>query len=187
MYSNIALEKEYDNNSLLDMYIEGMANRDKQSLINFYNITKKDIYSFILSIMKNKEDAEDIFQEVYIKVYESAISYKSCGKPLAWVIIIAKNLCYMHLRKNKVIIDIDDIYNIDSGEKINNKVENKIMLKALFEKINDEDRNIIVLHVVSGLKHKEIAKILDLKLSTVLSRYNRSIKKLRKILMEDMI
>ena len=187
MYSNLALKKEYKSNSLLEKYIEGMANKDKQSLVDFYEATKQDVYSFILSIIKNKEDAEDIFQEVYIKVYESSDSYQSYGKPLAWVIIIAKNLCYMKLRKKKkIIINIDEMYDLESDENLSDNVENKIILKSLFENINDEDRNIIILHIISGLKHNEIAKILDMKLSTVLSKYNRAIKKLRKILKEDM-
>ena len=61
------------------------------------------------------------------------------------------------------------------------------IVKTIFENITDEERSIIVLHVVTGFKHREIAKMLDLSLSTVLSKYNRAIKKLRKILEEDMI
>ena len=181
MYSNMVPKKEYkDYNSLLEKYIEGMSNRDKDSLIKFYEITKSDVYAFILSIIKNKEDAEDIFQEVYIKVYEGADMYQAYGKPLAWLLTIAKNLCYMKLRGKEETVDIDDMYNLS------NEVENKLILKAIFENVSDEERNIIVLHIVNGLKHREIAKILDLSLSTVLSKYHRAIKKLRKILEEDM-
>lgn len=186
MYSNRALNNEYKRkNSLLEKLIEGMSNRDKDSLIEFYEITRKDVYSFILSIMKNKEDAEDIFQEVYIKVYESADMYQFFGKPLAWVLTIAKNLCYMRIRNKKEILDIDEIYDLGYDEKIHDKVENKLILDSIFVNINDVDRNIIVLHIVVGLKHKEIANMLGLSLSAVLSKYNRALKKIRKILKED--
>lgn len=187
MYSNMVPKKEYkDYNSLLEKYIDGMSNRDKDSLIKFYEITKSDVYAFILSIIKNKEDAEDIFQEVYIKVYEGADMYQAYGKPLAWLLTIAKNLCYMKLRGKKETVDIDDMYNLSNGDKISDEVENKLILKAIFENVSDEERNIIVLHIVNGLKYREIAKMLDLSLSTVLSKYHRAIKKLRKILEEDM-
>jgi len=188
MYSVKGPKKEYrKNSSLLEKYIEGMSNRDKDSLVEFYEATKKDVYAFILSIMKNREDAEDIFQEVYIRVYESADLYQVRGKPLAWTLTIAKNLCYMKLRGKKETVDIDDMYDLSCNDKTGEKVENKLILKTIFQKINDEDRNIIVLHVVTGLKHREIAKMLDLSLSTVLSKYNRAMKKLKKILEEDMI
>lgn len=186
MYSNRALNSEYKkNNSLLENLIEGMSNRDKASLIKFYEITKKDVYSFILSIMKNKEDAEDVFQEVYIKVYESADMYQFFGKPLAWVLTIAKNLCYMRLRNKKETLDIDEFYDLGYDDKIHDKVENKLILNNILININEVDRNIIILHVVVGLKHREIANILGLSLPAVLSKYNRAIKKLRKILKED--
>ena len=188
MYSSKAPKKEYKkNNSLLEKYIEGMSNRDKDSLIEFYEATKKDVYGFILSIIKNKEDAEDIFQEVYIKVYENAYIYQSQGKPLAWTLTIAKNLCYMKLRGKKETVDIHDMYYLSNDDNTSEKVENKLILKTIFNSISDEDRNIIILHVISGLKHREIAKMLSLPLSTVLSKYNRAIRKLKKMLKEDMI
>ena len=60
-----------------------------------------------------------------------------------------------------------------------------MLLEAAFKQISDEERNIIVLHVLSGLKHREIAKILDMPLATVLSKYHRGLKKLKGILEEN--
>ena len=187
MYSNMVPKKEYKkNDSLLELYIVGMANRDKDSLINFYEMTKKDVFAFILSIVKNYDDAEDIFQDIYVRIYENANLYQLRGKPLAWVLTIAKNLCYAKLNGNKETIDIDEVYNLSGNDKIADDVSNKLFIKSLFEKIDNTDRNIVVLHVVSGLKFREIADLIDLSLSTVLSKYHRTIKKLNKILKEEM-
>ena len=57
--------------------------------------------------------------------------------------------------------------------------ENRIVLKECMQLLNDEERKIVVLHAVTGFKHREIAKLLELPLSTVLSKYNRAIKKLK--------
>lgn len=57
--------------------------------------------------------------------------------------------------------------------------DDKIMLSACMEQLSEEERQIVVLHAVSGLSHRQIGQIMDLKLSTVLSKYSRSIKKLR--------
>lgn len=177
--------KEYHQNPLLESYIHGMANHNKESLINFYETTKTNIYGYILSIIKNPNDAEDLLQEVYIKVYENSPKYEAHGKPLAWVLVIAKNLCYSHIRRQKTNVDITEMYDLQSIENISNDIENKLIINSLFTKISDEERNIIVLYNVTGLKHKEIAKLLNLPLSTVLSKYNRAIKKLKNILKED--
>lgn len=63
--------------------------------------------------------------------------------------------------------------------------EERIVLEAAFRVLNMEERQIVMLHAVSGLKHKEISQIVKKPLSTVLSKYNRAIKKLEKVLGED--
>ena len=62
--------------------------------------------------------------------------------------------------------------------------EDRMMLQFLLGILSDEERQIVILHAVSGMKHREIAALLDRGLSTVLSKYNRAIKKLRKAIKE---
>ncbi len=57
--------------------------------------------------------------------------------------------------------------------------EDKALIQTCMESLSDEERQILVLHAVAGFKHREIAKILGLKLSTVLSKYHRAIKKMK--------
>jgi RNA polymerase sigma-70 factor (ECF subfamily) len=64
------------------------------------------------------------------------------------------------------------------GFSVIQNVEDRIVLEGAFQVLNDEERSIVLLHAVSGMKHKEIASILNKPLSTVLSKYNRAIKKL---------
>ena len=59
-------------------------------------------------------------------------------------------------------------------------VDNRMVLEKMFEILSIDDRNLIIMHDVSGLKHKEIAEILDIPLGTVLARYHRGIRKLQK-------
>ena len=59
-------------------------------------------------------------------------------------------------------------------------VENRMVLEKMFEVLSLEDRNIIIMHDVSGLKHREIADMMDMPLGTVITRYNRGIRKLQK-------
>ena len=74
---------------------------DREAFLLLYQNTDRTVYSFILSIMKNPQDAEEVMQETYMKIWTSASSYQSRGKPLAWIFTIARNLCYMKFRDQK--------------------------------------------------------------------------------------
>ena len=118
-------------------------------------------------------------QETFIRVRLYVNRYSDQGKPLAWMFTIARNLAYMRLRelKKKSFQEFETIQDMIGFSLIQN-VEDRIVLEGAFQVLNDEERSIVLLHAVSGMKHKEIASILNKPLSTVLSKYNRAIKKL---------
>ena len=73
----------------------------------------------------------------------------------------------------------EDIETRFSYDGIN--AEDKLTVEQLLNTLDENERQIVVLHAVSGLKHREIASMLNMPLATVLSKYNRAIKKLQKI------
>ena len=93
---------------------------------------------------------------------------------------IAKNLYLMKWRteRKQDIVDIDNFTSQLLLEQIP-AVEDKLLLEELFRKVSREDRDIIIMHVIMGMRHREIADILNLPVGTVLSRYHRSMKLLR--------
>lgn len=174
-----------NDNDLLDTYLERIADKDKDALAKLYNMTSPSVYGYALSILKNKEDAEDVLHDTYMNIFSSANSYKSMKKPLAWILTITRNLCMMKLRERKKTVDLaDEDWNMPSDKFPMTTAEDRLVLKACMENLSDQERQIVMLHSVSGFKHREIADILSLPLSTVLSKYNRSIKKLKNILMQ---
>ncbi len=163
-----------------DELIFKIANGDTEALHELYDSVSGSIYGFVLSITKNTHDAEDVLQETILTVYEKANTYKPEGKPMAWILVIAKNHALARLR-SKAKIHLMDDENTEIGitfSKIDN-AEQRMVLEAAFKILKDEEREILMLHAVSGLKHREIAKVLNLPLNTVLSKYNRSIKKMQ--------
>jgi len=171
-------------NEVLDKYIYRIAEGDKSSLGALYEDTKSAIYGFALSIVKNQADAEDILQDVYVQIYRGAKSYKSKGKPMAWMLTITRNLALMKIRaQNKAaLLSDEELINVHNPSVTD---EDRMVLQAILSDLNDEERHIVVLHSLTGLKHREIANLLEMPLSTVLSKYNRAIKKLKKILEEE--
>ena len=164
-----------------------IAKDDMHAFEELYRLTDQTVYAFILSILKNPHDAQDIMQDTYVKIRASAHLYKKQGKPLAWIFTIARNLCLMKLRtagktSDTALDELEDSHYFASSDQ--NHAEDRMVLQAALEILSEEDRQIVILHAVSGLKHHEISKSLGIPLSTVLSKYNRSLKKLKKYLIE---
>ena len=162
---------------------------DEDAFRQLYHNTDRTVYSFILSSLKNPQDAEEVMQETYLKIWTSAASYHSQGKPLAWIFTIARNLCYMRFRDQKRQADmgLDDLNGEETGElclPLENLADAMVLRSAL-EILKEDERQIVLLHASAGLKHREIASNLQMPLATVLSKYNRAIKKLKQYLREE--
>lgn len=173
----------HTNNGELAELISSVAAGDIQSLGELYKLTSVSIYSFALSILKNSHDAEDVMHDVYLTVSASAVSYEDKGKPLAWMLTITKNHCLMKLRNRAKNADYCPENWEDTLAKATGlSVEDTVVVRTCMEKLSDEELRIVTLHAVSGFKHREIAELLSLPLPTVLSKYSRAIRKLKKIL-----
>ena len=171
---------------MLDRALRRVAKGHTDALETIYTQTSSAVYAYILSIVKNTEDAEDILQDTYVKVCLNADQYQSQGKPMAWILTIARNLSLMKLRTHKRVADLQD-YEweaiVDESARFN--TEDRMVLDAAFSGVSEEESQIVVLHAVAGLKHREIADMLDMPLATVLSKYNRALKKMKRIIEGD--
>ncbi len=117
---------------------------------------------------------------MYLKIRAAAHLYRPQGKPMAWILTITRNLCLMKMRQEKRFAGPVDEANGAFGFDQIEDVEDRLVLEAAFRTLSQEECRIIMLHAVSGLKHREIGAILGLPVSTVLSKYNRGLKKLRR-------
>lgn len=155
-----------------------MAEGDGSAFREFYEQTSSAVYGFALSILRNKHDAEDVMHDAFIRSYTSAISYRPSGKPMAWLLTIVRNLCYNKIKAGKVCEDISEYENL-AGSDADDSLD-RIVLEEAMHILDSEERQIVVLHALTGFKHREIAEILDVPTGTVLSKYNRALKKMRK-------
>lgn len=178
------------NKNTKEIYIdEGLFKRiganDMDALEELYNLTERTLYAYTLSIVKNHEETLDLMQETYMKIMASAHLYKPMGKPLAWMFTIAKNLFLSKIRKDKREVNMDTV-EIEDDMRFSyvTDSDDKMILEMALDILTEEERQIVLLHAVSGLKHKEIAESIGLKLSTTLSKYHRALKKIREHLTE---
>lgn len=177
MHAEAPKEKVYIDEELFEQIKEGNQDAFKE----LYEASYRPLYAFLLSLTQNAHDTQDLMQDTYIQIYKNCGQYKKQGNPMAWIMKVAKNLFLMKLRKDGVrqTDSYEELENVLGTDCIKN-VENRILIEKMFEVLTFEERELIILHDVSGLKFKEIAMVLDKPIGTVLTRYNRSIKRLQK-------
>lgn len=169
------------NQKSLENLLLKIAKGNSESLEELYLQINKLVYSYAYSILKDHECAQDVMQDTFIKINEASTKYKPQGKPLAWILKITKNFCLMTVRKNSREQSTD----IEGNEyflnkSVNYKYEEKLVLKAAFKLLDEGERQIVFLYLITGMKHREIAQILGKPLGTILWKYNTALKKLKK-------
>ena len=153
---------------------------DNSALDELYHLTERTLYAFTVSLTRDHDTALEIMQETYLKILSAAHLYKPMGKPLAWMFTITKNLYYSEVKK-RGRYDIQDPMELSNDRRFSyvTDADDRLVLEGVLMKLTEEEREIIMLYAVSGMKHREIAENLDMKLSTLLSKYHRGLKKLK--------
>lgn len=170
----------------VELCLLGIREQDPKALEEFYYRTSASVFGFALSVLKNTQDAEDVMHDLYLQIWSRIGTYRAAGKPMAWVLTITRNLCLQKLREYRKRSDIpQEDWETYIGGSDKMSPEDKLILTECLKNLSDEERQVVVLYAVSGFKHREIAKLLEMPLSTVLSKYNRAMKKLRKFMEEN--
>lgn len=146
---------------------------------SIYYETKNIVYYTILTIVKDSSLSEDLMQDTYLKALEKIHSFKPRYSFTSWIVVIARNLAINEYNKRKRELSFDpniDEYIFGRSESLSEK---QLIVKELIEKLNPIEREIVLLHVIGDLKHREIASIIKKPLGTVTWMYNEALKKLR--------
>ena len=157
-----------------------MASNDGAAFRELYQQTSGVVYGFAMSILRNKHDAEDVMHDAFIKIYSSAVTYRPSGNPMAWILTIVRNLCLNKVRAGKVCEDLSEYYDLAGSSNDSENMLDRMVLETAMSVLDAEERQIVILHAMTGFRHREIAEVLDLPPGTVLSKYNRALKKMRK-------
>ena len=182
-------KSNYTDEQLIKQFQEGNKLAFNELVFRY----KDKILNFLYRFMYDKDVAEDLAQETFIKVYTKKDSYKEISKFSTWLYTIASNLAKTELRKIKrrktfsisSITKSDKEHNffVDDSkeEEILDKNENNILHESIYS-LEQDFRTIIILREIQELSYENISKILKLPLGTVKSRINRGKLKLREIL-----
>jgi RNA polymerase sigma-70 factor (ECF subfamily) len=175
---------------LINLFTTGNVNAFETLVLRH----KDKIYTSILFLVKDKYLAEDIFQDVFIRVIDTIKSgrYTEEGKFLPWAMRIAHNLCVDHFRKVKRTPSIRTSEDHDIFEVLNfteESAEDKMMkrqshnrVRDMLDQLPEDQREVIILRHYADMSFKEIAQITNCSINTALGRMRYGLINLRKMM-----
>ncbi|MEI8110565.1 MAG: sigma-70 family RNA polymerase sigma factor [Chitinophagia bacterium] len=179
--------------------IKAFQEGDVQAVEVLINRYKDKVFSSLLFYVKDTYLAEDLFQDVFIKIIDTLQNkrYTEEGKFLPWALRIARNLCLDYFRKVKRSPSIKTSDQTDIFEVLNlseEAADTKMMqgqshdrVRKMLDMLPEEQREIIVLRHYANLSFKEIAQITDCSINTALGRMRYGLINLRKLMVEKQI
>lgn len=180
---------------LIGIYLAG----HESALEKLIRRHKSRVYAYILMIVKEKELAEDLFQDTFIKVINTIRSgqYKEEGKFIQWVMRIAHNLIIDHFRKAKRIPTVgnSDEYDIFDRVKIPVESVEELLIteqihkdvKKLIEYLPREQKEVLVMRHYGDMSFKDIAEVTNVSINTALGRMRYALINLRKLVKDNQV
>lgn len=150
--------------------------------VDAYNLLvsrwEKRVFNYILRLVRNREDALDLAQDVFLKAYQNLGKLDDAGRFAPWLYRIAHNESFSLLRRKRpdreeLPDDQDPSVLLDSGPRHSSAmlpVETAIAVSRAMERLNEEQREAVVLKIYEGFKFEEMAEVLGCPVSTVKSR-----------------
>ena len=153
-----------------------------------YNEYKEMVFNYVFWRINDYDEAVDLTQEIFIKIYKSLGKFKGESSMKTWVMSIAINHLNDFFRKKKKFnpayfeeISREDDYD-EPGPVEEMDLEDTIKVERALQKLKDWEREILTLYYMEGFQYEEISKLLNIPLGTVKSRLNNAKKSLKKVL-----
>jgi RNA polymerase sigma-70 factor (ECF subfamily) len=166
------------NRRVIEKCLEG----DIKAQYQLYKQYSKAMYNVAIRLMNNKMDAEDILQESFVTAFRKLGELENLNAFGSWLKRIVINNCISQQRKRKIHLEeIGDqgFENDPDPEEPGPMVDPSAMHQAIKE-LPDKGRTVLVLRALEGYKHKEIAEMLDITVSTSKTQYSRALTLLKK-------
>ena len=157
----------------LDDLIRKYINGDKTCFDEIYYQTYNAVYLSIKLIIKERQVVEDLIQETYMKALDNLSNYKLGTNFIAWISVFARNISINYFNRDKRIEFKDDSNSVFQIESKESKIDYYLSF------LKDEERSVVIYHLVLNLKFKEIASILNMPISSVFFVYKKAIERIK--------
>lgn len=167
-------------NEDFEKHLSQIARGEKDPLRQIYEDFSHVVFMLAYSILGQKEAAEDVMQEVFIKIWRNAGTYHNGNNPKAWIMSITRNTAIDFRRKrshefltaSSTLCGSEDPY-------LNFGSEESLEIQQALAMLDDQERQIVVMRILSDLTYNSISKIMSIPLPTVAWKYKHGIKKLK--------
>ena len=169
-------------------YIEKVLNNDVSAYTTLVDKHKNMVFTIALRIIRNKEDAEEIAQDVFVKGYQSLKSFKKESKFSTWLYRIVYNTAISKLRKKQLITtsldsNVVENFSLDEIKEDVNRLdydEQRIIINKIIEKLNPEESTLLSLFYFKENSTEEISEIMGMSKANVKVKLHRIRKRLLK-------
>ena len=158
-----------------------VAGGDMSALGELYDMLSPRVFNYARTITGNKELAEDITQDVFLRINKQASRLAKMTNPLAYIMVIARNHSYNLLKSGRRAAPLEDALDM-SGDAPHYE---HLIFEDAFSGLPPTQRETVYLHLVCGFSHKEAAKLQKAPLVTVKWRYGKALNKLRTYFTQD--
>ena len=170
--------KKIDKKELHELFV-GLKNKNQNAYNKLYEKYYNLVYGITFSILKNKEDSEDIAHEIFTKIYKLPVDKLPDNSEASWLYTVSKNECFLHLRKSRPNISIDEIYEIPSELSEIDKVVDSEYYNKLMSGLKEDEKMIVSLKVLSDFTFKKISQVMNIPIGTVQWKYYNAINSIK--------
>jgi RNA polymerase sigma-70 factor, ECF subfamily len=171
---------EYSDDELFYL-LKNEGRQAEEAFGELYNRLSPRIFAYCRRFLGNKEEAQDIFQETFVKFFQSGKQEREMTNVPAFALKIARNLCVNSKRKEKTAVSFED-YMVVKNENRTEQDELLNLIKMALDLLQPEYREMFILREYEGLSYTDIAEMTNIPLSTVKIRIFRAKQKIREIL-----
>lgn len=161
--------------------ISKLQNGNLAAFDEIYDLTSKSIFFVAYSVLKNKEDSEEVVQEVFVKFFKIIKTFDKTKNTYNWLYTVAKNEAINKWKQKKKTVQLDFAENI-SDDKINlyDDLQSQNLLEMASQILTAEEYEILSLCLLKGFKRREVSQMIGKPIPTVTWIYNNALKKLEK-------
>lgn len=179
-----------DPKKIIKRLVRRAQNGDSEAFGKIYDLLVTRVYRFTLWRVGQREDAEDITEEVFLKAWQALGSYHETGPPFeAWLFRICRNAVIDHYRTKKQTVSLEQVVNLaDEQQSLEDKTHQKIQAEAVIRslaKIKSTYQEIIVLKFIEEKDNDEISIILGKPKDHIRVLQSRALRVLKKVLEDD--
>ena len=170
-----------DSNLLL---LQNISKGDQVAFHKLYNLFGDKVYNIAISYTKNVQEAEEITQDVFVKIHQNAGKFKGDSKVSTWVYRITVNTALNAVKKHKKfkghneLTESDSVDFVHPGVKLENKENSKLLFKII-DHLPDQQKTAFILSYIDGLPRQEVADVMEKSLKSVESLLQRAKTKLK--------